>query len=97
MRRTLGSEMLGVTSLHVSYGKVDVLRGLDLDVQEGEILALLGPTGSGKSTTVRAVAGLVPCSGTISFRGSDITKASVRERVRAGVMLVPQSPTSSGA
>jgi branched-chain amino acid transport system ATP-binding protein len=86
--------MLKLCSVYVSFGKVEVLRGLDMHVREREIVALLGPNGCGKSTTLRSISGLVsPKAGSIQFRGVDVCKRSIRERVRMGVTLVPQGRT----
>ena len=86
--------MLTIESLCVSYGRVQVLRGVNLTVAPGEIVALFGPNGCGKSTTVRAVAGLVrTSSGTIRVGDRQIEGDSVLRRVRAGVTLVDQGRT----
>lgn len=86
--------MLTVESLCVSFGKIEVLRGLDIAVKRREIVALLGPNGCGKSTTLKSVAGVVtPQSGTIKLGEEDLTRRSIRERVQMGVTLVPQGRT----
>ena len=74
----------------VAYDKVQVLFGVDLDVEEGEIIALLGTNGAGKSTLLKAISGLVrPTAGTIHFAGKDITKADAVETSRLGIVQVP--------
>jgi ABC-type branched-subunit amino acid transport system ATPase component len=74
----------------VAYDKVQVLFGVDLDVEEGEIIALLGTNGAGKSTLLKAISGLVrPTAGTIRFGGKDITKADAVETSRLGIVQVP--------
>jgi branched-chain amino acid transport system ATP-binding protein len=74
----------------VAYDKVQVLFGVDLDVAEGEIIALLGTNGAGKSTLLKAVSGLVrPTAGRIVFDGKDITKADAVETSRMGIVQVP--------
>lgn len=86
--------MLVAEALEVSYGKVEVLRGLDMTVSRGEIVALLGPNGCGKSTTVKSVAGLVsPRSGSLTYDDADIAGMSIRDRVTAGITLVAQGRT----
>jgi branched-chain amino acid transport system ATP-binding protein len=86
--------MIVADSICVSYGSVDVLRGVDLRADRGEIVALLGPNGSGKSTTLKALAGLVgPKSGTLTYEGTDMLKLAIRDRVRLGVTLVDQGRT----
>jgi branched-chain amino acid transport system ATP-binding protein len=83
--------MLEVRDLHVHYGPVPAVRGIDLDLGAGEAVALLGRNGAGKSTTLRALAGLVtPTSGSIAIDGHDMTKVPAERRVRAGVALAPE-------
>lgn len=83
--------MLRCDALEVSYGRVDVLRGLDLAVGEAELVAVLGPNGSGKSTTLKAIAGIAPVrGGAVIYDGDDLTRLPVGERVRRGITLVPQ-------
>jgi ABC-type branched-subunit amino acid transport system ATPase component/predicted MFS family arabinose efflux permease len=88
---TAGSRaLLSVRGLDVSYGKVQVLYGIDLEVAEGEVLALLGTNGAGKSTLLRALSGLtVPDRGTVSMDGSDLTLADPAARVAHGIVQVP--------
>jgi branched-chain amino acid transport system ATP-binding protein len=77
--------------IEVSYGRVDVLKGLSLEAHHGKILTVLGPNGSGKSTMLKTVAGVVRARrGLVHLYGKDITKHRVQERVRAGITLVPQ-------
>jgi branched-chain amino acid transport system ATP-binding protein len=76
--------------IDVAYDKVQVLFGVDLDVQEGEIIALLGTNGAGKSTLLKAISGLVrPTAGTVLFDGRDITNADAVETSRLGIIQVP--------
>jgi ABC-type branched-subunit amino acid transport system ATPase component len=76
--------------LDVAYGPVQVLFGVDFDVAEGEIVALLGTNGAGKSTLLKAISGLIaPAAGTIAFDGRDITGADAEGVTRAGVSLMP--------
>lgn len=83
--------MLEVQDLHVSYGPVPAVRGIDLSVASGEAVALLGRNGAGKTTTLRALAGLLPPDkGTIAFEGSDIAAVPAERRVRLGIALVPE-------
>ena len=86
--------MLRASSLFVSYGKIEVLRGLDFGVDRGEVVAVLGPNGCGKSTLLKTVAGLVkPTSGSLEFEARDITALSIRQRVMSGITLVAQGRT----
>ncbi|MDQ1567097.1 MAG: branched-chain amino acid transport system ATP-binding protein, partial [Actinomycetota bacterium] len=83
--------MLTVSGLEVGYGGAPVLRGVDLEVGDGEVLAVLGPNGAGKTTLARAVTGVVrPRAGTITFDGQRLDKLSPKKIVRAGVAGVPQ-------
>jgi ABC-type branched-subunit amino acid transport system ATPase component len=86
-----GSEMfLQCRGVDVAYDQVQVLFGVDLDVEEGEIVALLGTNGAGKSTLLKAISGLVdPIAGTIRFAGRDITHANAVETSRMGIVQVP--------
>ena len=80
--------LLEVESLSTGYGKIEVLKGIDLNIRAGEIVALLGPNGAGKSTLLKAISGLLPRSGRIRFDGIDISKAGPREAVRMGLVHV---------
>ncbi len=82
---------LQVTGLHAYYGDSHVLQGVDLEVAEGEAVALLGRNGAGKTTTISAIVGFVrPRRGRVSVGGRDLTGAPPHEIARAGVALVPQ-------
>jgi branched-chain amino acid transport system ATP-binding protein len=83
--------LLTVTGLHAYYGDVPALRGVSLEVGEGEIVALLGSNGAGKTTTLRAISGLMrPRQGTISFGGTDITRERAHLIVARGLNQVPE-------
>ena len=83
--------MLEFDNVEVFYGKVQALRGLSLTVDEGEIVALLGNNGAGKSTTLATASALVGVrSGRVSFRGTDITSATPWTVVKAGLIHVPE-------
>jgi len=83
--------LLDVQQLRAGYGRVEVLRGVDLQVHTGEIVALLGSNGAGKSTLNNTVCGLVPASGgQVRLDGADITQAHYRDVVRAGLIQVPE-------
>jgi branched-chain amino acid transport system ATP-binding protein len=89
-RRQGKAKMLLARGLNVSYGDVQVLFDVDFEVDEGEIVALLGTNGAGKSTLLKAIAGLVPANkGTVVFDGRDITYAPAHEIAPRGVVLVP--------
>ena len=80
--------LLRISGLSAGYGKIGVLNGIDLTVGAGEIVALLGPNGAGKSTLLKAISGLLPRTGTITFGGVDMSSTGPREAVRAGLVHV---------
>ena len=85
------SALLTVQSLQVQYGAVQAVRGIDLDVREGEIIALLGANGAGKSSTLNALVGLAPASaGRITFRGQDVTGSAPERFASLGMTLSPE-------
>jgi branched-chain amino acid transport system ATP-binding protein len=82
---------LVLNDVHVKYGVIGALRGVSLLVNEGEIVPLIGANGAGKSTTVRAIAGLVrPSQGSVLFEGQDLGRLSAEDIVRRGVALAPE-------
>ena len=80
--------LLDIAGLSTGYGKISVLRGVDLSVGAGEVVAVLGPNGAGKTTLLRAVSGLLPWSGRVRFAGRDLAGANPREVVKAGLSHV---------
>ena len=83
--------MLKIDNLKVNYGGIDAVKGISFEVEEGSIATLIGANGAGKSTTLRAITGLVPvASGKISFMGEDITGKKTNEIVSKGITLVPE-------
>ena len=86
----MSEPLLSCRGVDVAYDKVQVLFGVDLDVEAGEIVALLGTNGAGKSTLLKAVSGLVdPAGGTITFDGRDITHLDAVAAARLGIVQVP--------
>jgi Fe-S cluster assembly ATP-binding protein len=88
---------LEIRNLHVRAGDKEILRGLDLSVDKGEVHALMGPNGSGKSTLANAIMGhpgLEVTDGQIVFKGEDITEAAPDERARMGLFMAFQYPVS---
>ena len=88
---------LEIRNLHVRAGEKDILKGLDLTVDRGEIHALMGPNGSGKSTLANAIMGhpgLEVTEGQILFKGEDITEAETDERARMGLFMAFQYPVA---
>jgi branched-chain amino acid transport system ATP-binding protein len=83
--------LLAAERLELAYGEAVVCRDLSFEIAEGEIVALIGANGAGKSTTLRAVAGaLIPRSGAIRFRGTDLTRLPAWTRTNLGIALVPE-------
>jgi len=84
------SALLSVEDLHVSYGKVEAVSGVSLEMQTGQIVTVIGPNGAGKSTLLAALMGLLPAQGGMRYQGSDIADLLTEERVRRGICLVPE-------
>lgn len=82
--------MLSIRNLHASYGLSDVLFGVDIDVGEGEVVALLGRNGMGKTTTVMSALGLMPSRGEVTLRGERVDVLKPFRIARAGIGLVPE-------
>jgi branched-chain amino acid transport system ATP-binding protein len=83
--------MLEVRDIHASYGPVSALRGISLHVAAGSIVTVLGANGAGKSSTLRAITGLLrPSQGVIEFEGARIDRLSPEQIVRAGISMVPE-------
>jgi branched-chain amino acid transport system ATP-binding protein len=80
-----------VRGLKVAYGGIQAVKGIDLDIARGELVTLIGANGAGKSTTLKALAGLLrPAAGSIHYNGMDITARPAFELVRQGLALVPE-------
>src|SRR5436309_13342330 len=83
--------MLTLENVHAGYGPIDVLKGISLEVGEGEIVCVLGANGAGKSTTLMTVCGVNQCrQGRILFRGEPIHNKPAHEIVAAGISQVPE-------
>jgi branched-chain amino acid transport system ATP-binding protein len=86
-----GNVILKVTDVHTYYGTIQALKGISLDVREGEIVTLIGANGAGKSTTLRSINGLNhPRQGKIEFQGTDITNTAAHDIVRMGISQSPE-------
>ena len=83
--------MLKIQNLHAFYGKSHVLHGVDFEVKAGEIVALLGRNGSGRSTTAKAIMGLVDCQGSLTWKGQEILGKRTFEVAHLGIGYVPES------
>ena len=87
----MSEPILRIKDLKVNYGGIEAVKGISLDVPKGEIVTLIGANGAGKSSTLRAISGLVkPTSGTIEFEGEDITAKNPTDIVTKGITLVPE-------
>jgi len=82
--------LLDVKSLEVHYGGIRAVKGIDLEVAEGELVCLIGANGAGKTTTLKAICRLIPSSGTIAYNGADVSRARVHELPRQGLVMVPE-------
>ena len=87
----MSEPILRIKDLKVNYGGIEAVKGISLDVPQGEIVTLIGANGAGKSSTLRAISGLVkPTGGTIEFQGEDITGKNPTDIVTKGITLVPE-------
>jgi branched-chain amino acid transport system ATP-binding protein len=89
--------LLSVAGLGVAYGKVSAVRSVSLEVQPGQIVAVIGANGAGKSTLLNALMGLLPASGSIRFEGTEQIDRPVATRVASGMTLVPERRELFGA
>jgi branched-chain amino acid transport system ATP-binding protein len=87
--KVLENSLLQVRGLQVFYGRVHAVRGIDLDVREGEVVAILGANGAGKSSVIKSLIGLVPAKGDVRFQGRPL-EGSSNARVEAGLAYVPE-------
>ncbi|MGA1541509.1 MAG: ABC transporter ATP-binding protein [Ilumatobacteraceae bacterium] len=82
--------LLAMRDVRAGYGPLEVLHGISLDVEPGEIVVILGANGAGKTTTMRAVSGMIGRQGQVTFEGADISSTSAEKIVRLGIAQVPQ-------
>lgn len=82
--------LLALSDVTASYGASQALFGVTFDVNEGEVIALMGRNGMGKSTTVKCICRMLPCQGAITFDTSDITKLASHQTAQMGIGLVPE-------
>jgi len=82
---------LSISGLEVAYGGIRAVKGIDLEVREGELVTLIGANGAGKTTTLKALAGLIaPARGRVEYNGRDVTGMRAHELVTLGLALVPE-------
>ena len=83
--------LLEIRGLEVNYGGIRAVKGIDLDVREGELVCLIGANGAGKSTTLRAICGLLPArAGSVRYAGTDTAGSAAHELPRRGLVMVPE-------
>ena len=83
--------LLNIDNLHVSYGKIKAIKGISLQVSQGEIVALVGANGAGKTTLLKTISGiLTPAEGSVSFEGKDLTRVKPFQRVVEGICQAPE-------
>jgi branched-chain amino acid transport system ATP-binding protein len=82
--------VLSVQDLAISYGSIQAVKGISFEVHEGEIVTLIGANGAGKSSTLRAISGIIPYKGSILYRGQDLHKVAPDKIVAIGVAQVPE-------
>ena len=82
--------MLRIERLEARHGRITALQGIDLRLERGELVALVGANGAGKTTLLRALSGVHPACGRVLFDGADITHARAEERVEMGIVQVPE-------
>ena len=92
-RRGTAMALLEVEDIHTYYGNIEALKGISLEVEEGEVVTLIGSNGAGKSTTLRSISGLTPPrKGSIRFDGKEISRLPPQEIVRLGHLPVARGP-----
>jgi branched-chain amino acid transport system ATP-binding protein len=84
------SALLRVSDVHISYGKVEAVRGASLEVCENEIVTIIGANGAGKTTLLNSIMGILPLRGRVDFAGQDLGRREIEDRVALGVSLVPE-------
>ena len=84
------STLLSVSDAHVAYGKVEAVRSVSLEVNDNEIVTIIGANGAGKSTLLNAIMGILPLKARITFAGQELLRLEIEDRVAAGLSLVPE-------
>ena len=85
-----GKALLSVEDLSISYGAISAVKGISFDVNEGEIVTLIGANGAGKSSTLRGISGIIPYKGAITYRGQNLQKIPADKIVALGIAQVPE-------
>ncbi|WP_310625846.1 ABC transporter ATP-binding protein [Limnohabitans sp.] len=84
------SPLLDIRNLHAGYGKAEVLHGLNLQADAGQVITVIGPNGAGKTTLLNTLMGLLPTRGQLLYHGEDISGLTLEDRVMRGIALVPE-------
>ena len=84
------SALLRVSDVHISYGKVEAVRGASLEVGDNDIVTIIGANGAGKTTLLNSIMGILPLRGRVDFAGQDLGRREIEDRVALGVSLVPE-------
>ena len=84
------SKLLSVENAHISYGKVEAVRGATLDVNANEIVTIVGANGAGKTTLLNAIMGILPLKGSVVFDDQQMSRFDIEDRVAAGLCIVPE-------
>lgn len=82
--------LLSVKDLAVSYGNIRAVKGISFDVHEGEIVTLIGANGAGKSSSLRAISGIIPYKGSVVYKGQELSHVSADKIVGMGIAQVPE-------
>ena len=86
----MSAPLLSVSDVHISYGKVEAVRSVSLEVGANRIVTIIGANGAGKTTLLNAMMGILPMKGRVSFGGEDMTQLDIEDRVARGLSLVPE-------
>jgi len=86
----MSAPLLSVSDVHISYGKVEAVRSVSLEVGANRIVTIIGANGAGKTTLLNAMMGILPMKGRVSFGGVDMTQLDIEDRVARGLSLVPE-------
>jgi branched-chain amino acid transport system ATP-binding protein len=84
------SALLSVSNAHISYGKVEAVRGVSMEVRDDEIVTIIGANGAGKTTLLNAIMGVLPARGRVAFAGEDLARFEIEDRVALGLSLVAE-------
>jgi branched-chain amino acid transport system ATP-binding protein len=86
----MSQALLDIQDLRAGYGKAEVLHGLNLQANKGQVITVIGPNGAGKSTLLNGLMGLLPTQGALYYNGENISELTLEERVLMGIALVPE-------